>query len=125
MPPNVEKIREYLLAATERRVFPGCALGWVEDARESVITLGRYTYDGGAAAVTEKSLFDCASVTKAIPVSTLALWMIDRKAFGLDDLLVDFVPEYHGSFRENITVRHLLTHTLDFDFYFKFNLLII
>jgi CubicO group peptidase (beta-lactamase class C family) len=116
MPPNVEKIREYLLAAIGRRVFPGCALGWVEDARESIITLGRYTYDEGAAAVTEKSLFDCASVTKAIPVSALALWMIDRKAFGLDDSLVDFVPEYRGSFRESITVKHLLTHTLDFDF---------
>jgi CubicO group peptidase (beta-lactamase class C family) len=116
MPPNVEKIRGYLLAAIGRRVFPGCALGWVEEARESVITLGRYTYDGGAAAVTEKSLFDCASVTKAIPVSALALWMIDRKAFGLDDSLVDFVPDYRGSFRESITVKHLLTHTLDFDF---------
>jgi len=116
MQPDADKINGYLLSAIQRRVFPGCVLGWVVDGQESVIAAGRHTYAGSAAAVTEKSLFDCASVTKAIPVSSLALWMIDRRSFGLDNLLVDFVPEYRGSFADSINVKHLLTHTLDFDF---------
>jgi len=116
MSPDADQIHGYLLSAIDRRVFSGCALGWIVDGRESIITAGRYTYDDGAAAVTEKSLFDCASITKAIPVSSLALWMIDRKMLRLADLLVDFVPEYKGSFADSINVRHLLTHTLDFDF---------
>jgi CubicO group peptidase (beta-lactamase class C family) len=110
------KILDYLKSAIDRRIFPGCALGWVADGREAVVAVGRHTYDEGAPAVTEGSLFDCASVTKAIPVSCLALWMADRGALRLDDRLIDFVPEYRGSFRDDIRVRHLLTHTLDFDF---------
>jgi CubicO group peptidase (beta-lactamase class C family) len=114
--PNNNKIINCLASAIERRVFSGCALGWIADGEESVAAAGRYTYDSDAPAITENSIFDCASITKAIPVSCLALWLIDRGKMGLDDRLIDFVPEYGGAFRDNIRVKHLLTHTLDFDF---------
>ncbi|MDR0331492.1 MAG: beta-lactamase family protein [Chitinispirillales bacterium] len=114
--PDEDKIAAYLRLAIERGVFPGCALGWVVGGEERVVALGRHAYGGGAPDVTTGSLFDCASVTKAIPVSNLALLMVDRGRLGLDDRLVDFVPEYRGDFRGEIRVRHLLTHTLDFDF---------
>lgn len=118
MDKNIDKnkILDYLIAATDRRVFPGCALGWIVEGGEGVVAVGNHTYDAGAPAVTEESLFDCASITKAIPVSCLALRMIDRGTLGLDNRLIDFVPEYLGSFRGDIRVSHLLTHTLDFDF---------
>ncbi|MCL2220616.1 MAG: beta-lactamase family protein [Chitinispirillia bacterium] len=114
--PNIDDIRGYLTAAIGRQVFPGCALGWVIDGKTSIITAGNHTYDVDSERVTETSLFDCASVTKSIPVSTLALWMIDRGKLSIDNRLIDFVPEYTGSYRKDITVKHLLTHTLDFDF---------
>jgi CubicO group peptidase (beta-lactamase class C family) len=114
--PDKAKIAACLESAIERKIFPGCAAGWVADGGESIITAGRYTYDDDAPAVTENSLFDCASVTKAIPVSCLALRFIDRGELGLGDRLIDFVPEYRGSFRNDIRIKHLLTHTLDFDF---------
>ena len=112
----MDKVRKYLISAVERHVFPGCALGWAVNGETSVITVGKHTYDIDSPEVTEASLFDCASVTKSIPVSTLALWMIDRGKLSIDNKLVDFVPEYRGSFRNDITIKHLLTHTLDFDF---------
>jgi CubicO group peptidase (beta-lactamase class C family) len=113
---NTYQVHKYLRAAIERRVFPGCALGWTVDGKTSIITAGRHNYNTNASPVMEDSLFDCASVTKAIPVSTLALHMADRGQLGLGSRLIDFVPEYRGSFRDDITVKHLLTHTLDFDF---------
>jgi len=116
MAPDAENIRKYLISAVERQVFPGCAVGWTVDGNSSIVTVGKHTYDVNSQAVTETSLFDCASVTKSIPVSTLALWMIDRGKLSIDNKLVDFVPEYRGSFRNDITIKHLLTHTLDFDF---------
>jgi CubicO group peptidase (beta-lactamase class C family) len=115
-----DKIVDYLNAAIERRVFPGCAAGWIAGGEETTVTLGRHTYSGDGVddptPVTEKSLFDCASITKAVPVSCLALRLIDEGKMGLDDRLIGYVPEYRGSFRGDIRVKHLLTHTLDFDF---------
>jgi CubicO group peptidase (beta-lactamase class C family) len=118
--PDKDKIADCLNSALARRVFPGCALGWFARGEEAVITAGRYAYgnDGidDPPPVTEKSLFDCASVTKAVPVSCLAMRLISRGEMSLDDRLIDYVPEYRGSFRDAVRVKHLLTHTLDFDF---------
>jgi len=111
-----DNILFYLRAAINRRIFSGCAAGWIVDGQENVVAMGRHTYDEDAPPVTAESLFDCASVTKAIPVSCLALHMVDRGTLKLDDRLIDFVPEYCGSFRSDIRLKHLLTHTLDFDF---------
>jgi CubicO group peptidase (beta-lactamase class C family) len=106
----------YLNAAVRRQAFPGCALAWVSGDEESVITVGHRTYDDGDAPISENTLYDCASITKAVPVSNLALWLIDRGKLRIDDRLMDFVPEYAGSFRDAVHIQHLLTHTLDFDF---------
>jgi len=106
----------YLNAAIRRQVFPGCALAWVSNGESSIITAGSRTYDDGDVQISENTLYDCASVTKAIPVSNLALWLIDRGKLSTDDRLIDFVPEYAGSFRDAVRIQHVLTHTLDFDF---------
>jgi len=106
----------FLNAAIRRQVFPGCALALVSGGESSIITAGHRTYDDGGLPIYENTLYDCASVTKAIPVSNLALWLIDRGKLRTDDRLIDFVPEYTGSFRDAVHIQHLLTHTLDFDF---------
>lgn len=61
-------------------------------------------------------MYDVASITKAIPNSCLALKMIEEKRFERSTRLIDLVPDYQGSFREQVCIEHLLTHTLDFDF---------
>jgi CubicO group peptidase (beta-lactamase class C family) len=118
--PDKDKIADCLNSALARRVFPGCALGWFARGEEAVVTAGRYAYgnDGidDPPAVAENSLFDCASVTKAVPAGCLAAWLIGRGGMRLDDRLIDYVPEYRGSFRDAVRVKHLLTHTLDFGF---------
>ncbi|MDR2727554.1 MAG: beta-lactamase family protein, partial [Chitinispirillales bacterium] len=114
--PNLEKVEHCLQEAIKRQVFSGCAVGAVVNGEEFTVTAGRHTYDDNSPKVTAGSLFDCASVTKAVPVSTLALWLIDHKHLKLSDRLIDFVPVYNGSFRDEIRLGHLLTHTLDFDF---------
>ncbi|MCL2689241.1 MAG: beta-lactamase family protein [Chitinispirillia bacterium] len=113
---NAEKIEHCLQEAIKRQIFPGCAVGGMIGEEEFVVAAGHHTYDENAKKITQDSLFDCASVTKAIPVSTLALWLIDHKEIKLSDRLIDFVPVYNGSFRDEICLGHLLTHTLDFDF---------
>lgn len=60
------------------------------------------------------SVFDIASLTKVCPTSTLALKRILEGKLGLDDKVIDYIPELHTNYRESILVRHLLTHSLDY-----------
>jgi len=106
----------YLNACIENRLFPGCALGIIAHGERRIIVAGRLTYDQSSPPVTEETVYDVASITKAIPTSCLALALCDEGVLSLASRFIDVVPEFTGDFRENITIRHLLTHTLDFDF---------
>ena len=110
------KISAYLNACIEQRLFPGCALGIIARGEKRFIIAGRLTYDALSPKVNEETIYDVASITKAIPTSCLALALCESEAWSLSSRLIDFVPEFTGAFRENITIRHLLTHTLDFEF---------
>jgi len=98
-------------------MFPGCVLGVVTpNAEPEIIALGRFTYDIDAPKMQTDSVFDVASVTKAIPVSSLALQLIDKGDLRLDDRLIRYVPKFNNSSRERVLIRHLLTHTLNYNF---------
>lgn len=56
------------------------------------------------------SRFLVASLTKPI-VATAALKIASRGQLTLNDRVVDWLPEFTGSHRRSITIRHLLTHT--------------
>ena len=112
-----EKIRERISRAIEERVFPGCAIGVVRKNDERlVLPFGRFTYDGGSPEVEANTIHDVASITKAIPTSSLALKLIDEGKLKLDDKLIDFLPEFRNSDRDRVFIKHLLTQTLDYDF---------
>ncbi|MBP2017505.1 CubicO group peptidase (beta-lactamase class C family) [Symbiobacterium terraclitae] len=60
------------------------------------------------------TLFDLASLTKVMATLPAVLLLIDRGEIRLDDPLHLFFPEYRGEGREEIRIRHLLTHTAGF-----------
>ena len=66
--------------------------------------------------VSQDSIFDVASVTKTVPVSTLALLALDKQKVSLSTPITELLPEYHSPNRHEITYKHLLTQTLSFDF---------
>jgi CubicO group peptidase (beta-lactamase class C family) len=84
-----------------------------QGGEREIEAFGRYTCESGASPMTELSVFDVASVTKAIPVSTLALMAIDRGMCGLDDKLAKWVPQFDNRYRESVTIEHVLTQTID------------
>jgi len=102
--------------AIDAKVFPCAAVAAVVNGTKNVAVKGTYTYDTDSTAVTEQSVFDVASITKAIPVSCLMLKLIEQGDCGLTDQLITYVPEFTGAYREKITIHHLLTQTLQFNF---------
>jgi CubicO group peptidase (beta-lactamase class C family) len=66
----------------------------------------------------EDALFDLASCTKIVVTTTLALRLLDRGALTLGHRVASILPAFgacgpgaEAGVREDVTVRHLLTHT--------------
>lgn len=112
----IDKITGFLENAIERHVFPGCSVAIIANKQRWCGSFGAYTYEPGSQRVLTDTIYDVASITKAVPVSSLALKLIGEGMTGMDKPLIDLVPEFTGGYRESITVRHLLTQTLDFGF---------
>ncbi|MCU0608418.1 MAG: beta-lactamase family protein [Chitinispirillaceae bacterium] len=108
-------MKSFLEQCITEKIFPGCVVGIVDGGRGTIECVGKLTYDD-APAVTENTLYDVASITKAVPTSCLALKLVEEGWLSLDSRLIDFVPEYSGEYRKLVRLEHLLTQTLDFDF---------
>ncbi|MFI6416469.1 serine hydrolase [Streptomyces sp. NPDC050842] len=63
--------------------------------------------------MTEDTVFDLASVSKLF-TSILAVQQIERGTLELEAKVTAYLPEFGGGGKQDITVRHLLTHTSGF-----------
>jgi CubicO group peptidase (beta-lactamase class C family) len=103
--------RQVLTEAIADRAFPGCAVA-VGTSHETLWLegLGRFDYENGPQVMPE-SLYDLASLTKAIGTTSVVIVLLRDGKLRLDDRLVSFLPEFTGGGREDVTVEHLLTHS--------------
>jgi CubicO group peptidase (beta-lactamase class C family) len=62
-------------------------------------------------AVTHRTCFDLASLTKVLAAAPLVVDLIQRGKLDLRDSVREYVAEFSGDGRENITVEHLLEHS--------------
>ena len=61
--------------------------------------------------MTENTIFDAASITKVIATAPSIWLLIERGQIDLDAPVSRYLPEFHGGWRDEMTIRHLLTHT--------------
>jgi len=100
--------------AIRDKVFPGCVVGIVnKNGERQVLPFGNFTYNQSSLRVKGDTIYDTASITKSIPTGSLALQLIDESKLKLTDKLIDYIPEFRNSGRENVLIKHLLTYTLD------------
>ena len=111
---RVEKLAE-LDATIEQAIHDSKMLGanlWVE--RNGVAyhkAFGQRAIKPEAEVMTEDTLFDVASVTKAVAAASAAMLCVERGLIQVDDLVSKHLPEFTGEGREKVTVRQLLTHS--------------
>src|SRR5437762_2814144 len=61
--------------------------------------------------MTIDTIFDAASLTKVV-ATTPSIWLlIQRGSIEIDAPVSRYIPEFRGGWRDEITIRHLLTHT--------------
>lgn len=109
--------------AIANKLFPGCAIHIIKQNPETfghseasfierTLYFGKHTYEEHATVVSEQSVYDLASITKMM-VGMLALRLISKDYFELDTLVKEVVPEFSGNHAESVTIRHLLTNTVE------------
>ena len=109
------KLRSVTQAAIKNRVTPGGIVGIIrKNGERTVFPFGHFTYENNAQKVQPDSVYDLASITKAIPTDALALQLIDRGQLRLDDQLIEYLPEFSNNYRQEVRIKHLLTHTLTY-----------
>ncbi len=104
---------EALTRAIAARAFPGAAAAvtW-RGRRVARKALGRFTYDPGSPAVAPETIYDLASVTKALAATTAAMILYERGHLDLDMPVSAILPPFAASDprRRQVTLRMLLAH---------------
>lgn len=104
------------------------AAGWISDeltpalvlvaARHGVVALheafGVQNPEPDSPPLTVDSVFPCSSLCKPMTACALLI-LVEEGIVGLNQPVVDYLPELRGAGVENIRVCHLLTHTSGFD----------
>ena len=91
--------------------FPGAVLAAGRGGRPPLLAaVGHYGVDD-ARPVDTATVYDIASLTKVIGLTTAAMLLVSEGTLDLDAPVQRYVPAFRGENRERVTVRHLLTHS--------------
>lgn len=105
---------EILDQAIRDRAFP-CAATTVIHKGDLVArhTCGRFTYDSASPAAMPETLFDLASVSKAVATTTMAMLLHERGLLDLEAPVALILPEFASGDprRQSVTIRMLLAHS--------------
>jgi len=108
-------------SAIENRIFPGAQVAVVH--RGKLIAsrgFGRHTYDNSSPPVKQESIYDIASLTKVLSATPITMKLIAQKKLSLEHTVQQFYPQFTGNGKEDITIRHLLTHSSGLPGYYQF-----
>jgi CubicO group peptidase (beta-lactamase class C family) len=97
--------------ALSERKLPGGVL-WVESGtNQHVKAFGNRAVQPQVETMTEETIFDAASLTKVLATAPAIMLLWERGQLDLDQPVSSYLPQFKGHRKEEITVRHLLTHT--------------
>jgi len=98
--------------AIARHVTPGAAV--VIGTADRILFArgyGRLTYDETSPAATLDTIYDLASVSKAVGTASATMLLIQDGRLNLDDPVRGYIPAFDREDKRDVTVRHLLSHT--------------
>lgn len=108
---NETALDRLLAAGLEDDLYTGAvaAVGTPDDI-ERLVTVGDRDPDADAP-VTEETLFDTASVTKAVVTTTVVLRLVEEGNIALSAPIGEYVEPLAGTNRGDLPLREFLTHT--------------
>jgi CubicO group peptidase (beta-lactamase class C family) len=103
--------RQVLERAIVERAFPAVVIE-VGTAEEPLWrrAFGTLTFDTDAAAATDDTIFDLASLTKVVATTPMVMQQVERGVLALDDPVSGHIAAWRGDDRADVTLRDLLAH---------------
>ncbi len=71
---------------------------------------GSLDWTGRTAVSVDQSIYDLASLTKVIGTTTAIMVLYDQGRIDLDAPVSRYLPDFSGGLKDQVTIRHLLTH---------------
>ncbi len=102
--------------AIAQRAFPAASIAVTSHGKLAALrAFGAFNYEPGSPQVTTASVFDLASVSKAVATTSMAMILYQRGLLDLEAPIAVVVPEFAAtgadSRRREVTVRMLLAHS--------------
>jgi serine-type D-Ala-D-Ala carboxypeptidase len=92
--------------------FPGAiAVVGTRDGDVTSYAVGRIDWPPQASPPDERTLWDLASLTKVVGMTTAMMQLVEQDRVELDAPVVRYIPEFAGPGKERVTIRNLLTHS--------------
>lgn len=113
------RVEEFIANAVEEKHIPGAVLAIANGEEMIYCKAFGMAHSEKQIAMTEDTLFDCASLTKVVATAASIFNLLEAGQLDLDDAIAYYFPELthsHGS----VTIRHLLTHMSGFQSEIKF-----
>ena len=101
-----ESIHSVAARAVQEGVFPGCVIAIVRPGERVIAAYGTIALNGEPAR--EDTIYDLASITKSIPVSSLILKLVHDGVLALNDLVRTWIPELQND--HAATIEDLLRY---------------
>jgi CubicO group peptidase (beta-lactamase class C family) len=110
-PSRFPDIDAALAQAVAAHQLPGAVVHLERGGAVYEQAYGKLSYEPDAPAVHTDTVFDAASLSKVLATAPSVLKLAEEGRIALDAKLSTYFPECANGGKENITVRHLLTHS--------------
>ena len=109
MKPDWRAVTNFLDSAVAGGAAPGAVLGVSINGARFLHTTGQLGADDGTA-VEATTVYDLASVTKVVGLTTALMLAVEERKLDLDAPIQRYVPAFSGDLKERVTMRTLLAH---------------
>ncbi|MGA1360126.1 MAG: glycoside hydrolase family 3 N-terminal domain-containing protein [Gemmatimonadaceae bacterium] len=75
------------------------------------VSAGRIDWAADAPAASTETIWDLASLTKVVGLTSAVMQLTEQGKLSLDAPVQRYLPEWQGRHKARVTVRHLLTHS--------------
>jgi serine-type D-Ala-D-Ala carboxypeptidase len=107
-----DSVVEVIDRSVSDSAFPGAiAVVGTRDGATVNYAAGRIDWPADAPRPDVNTLWDLASLTKVIGMTTAMMQLVEQDRVDLDAPVSRYIPEFTGEGKERVTVRHLLTHS--------------
>ncbi|MBV6522987.1 MAG: hypothetical protein MNPFHGCM_03153 [Gemmatimonadaceae bacterium] len=106
-----DTLQQLLDAGVRDSAFPGAiAVVGTRDGILAQVSAGHLDWSPSPAP-NGTTLWDLASLTKVVALTSAMLQLVDAGKIALDSPVQHYLPSFDGPMKERVTIRHLLTHS--------------